>query len=107
MRSLAWLLRSLLALSRGRLSPAAIAGHKDMDRRPAWVVERCPHSDCPAYSDGDGRRYRRRVDPPEALFAALAKEGLVVPRAGGEGDEELLRAEACPEGAIPEAAAKE
>lgn len=100
-RSLAWLLRSLLALSRGRLGLADIAGHKDLDRRPAWVVERCPRGECLAYADADGRRYRRRVDPPEALFAALAREGLVVPRVGGEGDAELRRAEAIPEGAIP------
>ena len=100
-RALAWLLRSLFELSLGRLGPASVVGHKDMDRQPAWEHDRCPDLACPVYADDEGRPYRRRVDPPESLFAALAREGVRVPRVGVEGDLELLRAQAIPEGREP------
>lgn len=103
-RSLCWLLRSIFALSGGRLDATSVVGHKDLDRRPAWVTERCPSGDCAVYVDGAGRPYRRRVDPPEGLFAALADQGLVVPRGWAEGDVELRRAEAIPPGRIPDTA---
>jgi N-acetylmuramoyl-L-alanine amidase-like protein len=95
-RSLAWLLQSLLGMSEGRLGPSAIAGHKDRDARPAYVRERCSRPGCPVYVDESGRPYRRRVDPPESLFAALAREGLRIPRPPGADDAELRRAEAVP-----------
>ena len=75
-----------------------MVGHKDLDLQPAWVSERCPDADCPVYVDPDGRGYRRRVDPPEGLFAALASQALPVPRGQAGGDAELLRAEAIPGG---------
>jgi hypothetical protein len=100
-QALAWLLRSLLALSGGRLGPGSVVGHKDLDRQPAWVPERCPDRECPVYVDAEGRPYRRRVDPPEALFTALGREGLEVPRSGPKGDAELWRAEAITEGRVP------
>jgi hypothetical protein len=102
--ALAWLLRSLFAISRGRLDAASVVGHKDLDRQPAWVPERCPGADCPVYVDEEGRPYRRRVDPPEGLFAALERRGLVVPREWAQGDAELLRAQGIPAGAVPRAA---
>lgn len=104
-RSLAWLLRSLLELSGGRLSSSSVVGHKDLDRQPAWVSERCPEADCAVYADREGRPYRRRVDPPEGLFSALARAGLAVPRSWAEGDVELLRAEAMVAGEVPGTAA--
>src|SRR2546428_699557 len=79
-RSLAWLLRSLLDLSGGRLTAADIHGHKDLDRRPAYVRASCERPGCPYFVDGQGRALRRRVDPPESLFAALSREGIAVPR---------------------------
>jgi hypothetical protein len=100
-RAAAWLVSSLLALSQGRLGPQHVVGHKDLDRKPAYVGDRCSHADCLAYADGSGRPYRRRVDPPEALFDALAREGMRVPRGTSEGDAELLRAEAIPGDAVP------
>jgi hypothetical protein len=99
-RSLAWLLRTLLELSGGRLTPAAILGHKDLDGRPAYVREGCARPGCPVFVDDAGRPYRRRVDPPESLFRALAAAGLAIPRPG-DGDAELRRAEAIPPGARP------
>jgi hypothetical protein len=93
-RSLARLLRILLDMSEGRLTAADIYGHKDLDRRPAYASPGCEWPGCPVFVDQDGRPYRRRLDPPEGLFAALAREGLVVPRAGREADGELRRAEA-------------
>jgi hypothetical protein len=93
-RATAWLLRALLDMSRGRLGPADVYGHRDLDRRPAYVLERCAQAGCAVYTDAQGRPYRRRVDPPDALFAALTREGLTVPRRGREDDRELLRAEA-------------
>lgn len=99
-RTVAWLVRALLALSRGRLGAASVVGHKDLDERPAYEPDSCPR-DCPFYADDAGRPYRRRVDPPESLFAALASEGLLVPREGREGDRELLRAEAVPKDRVP------
>jgi hypothetical protein len=91
-RTLAWLLRTLLVMSGGRLGPADIVGHKDLDTRPAYVGPQCERTGCPAFADPDGRPYRRRVDPPEAVFARLAREGLLVPRPP-DGDRELRRAE--------------
>lgn len=102
-RALAWLLRTLLEMSEGRLSPACIVGHKDLERRPAYVSGRCEHEGCAFYVDGEGRPLRRRVDPPESLFAALARAGVVIPRRGGEGDAHLIQAEALPPG-VPRAA---
>jgi hypothetical protein len=92
-RSLAWLLRTLLEMSNGRLGPADVVAHKDLDRRPAYVRGTCERPGCPVYVDPDGRPYRRRVDPPESVFAGLAREGLLVPRPP-DGDAELRRAEA-------------
>ncbi len=99
-RSLAWLLRTLIEISGGRLTPASIVGHKDMDERPAYVSERCERPGCAFFVDGAGRPLRRRVDPPESLFVALAAAGLAIPRPAG-GDDELLRAEALPAAARP------
>ena len=92
-RTLAWLLRALLDMSGGRLREDAVVGHKDLDRRPAYVRPSCEQPGCPAFADADGRPYRRRVDPPEALFTQLAREGLRIPRPP-DGDRELIRAEA-------------
>lgn len=100
-RALAWLVSSLLRMSGGRLSPRDVLGHKDLDRKPAYVGESCRGPACPAYADPEGRPYRRRVDPPEELFLALAREGLPVPRAWSEGNLELARAEAIPRDAVP------
>jgi N-acetylmuramoyl-L-alanine amidase len=100
MRTVAWLVRALLALSRGRLDTTAVVGHKDLDKRPAYEPDSCP-SGCPFYADEAGRPYRRRVDPPEGLFVALAGQGLAVPRGGREDDAELQRAEAIPEQRVP------
>lgn len=91
-RSLAFLIRSLLEMSGGRLTEACVIGHKDVDTRPAYVVDDCRGESCAYYVDESGRAYRRRVDPPEGLFAALAEVGLVVPRGPGN-DDELRRAE--------------
>jgi hypothetical protein len=91
--SLAWLVRTLLEMSDGRLGVDDVWGHKDLDRRPAYVRARCGRPGCAAFVDAEGRAYRRRVDPPEGLFAALARARLVIPRAGREDDRELLRAE--------------
>lgn len=91
-RAAAWLVRSLLEMSEGRLDARAVFGHKDLDRRPAYVNGRCERPGCLVFVDPDGRPYRRRVDPPEALFETLAREGLVIPRSPG-GDAELIRAE--------------
>ena len=46
-RTVAWLLRTLLDMSGGRLTTASIHGHKDLDRRPAYVEERCAQPGCP------------------------------------------------------------
>jgi hypothetical protein len=91
--SVAFLVRTLLEMSEGRLGPAAVVGHKDLDRRPAYVRTRCQRPGCPVFVDPSGQPYRRRVDPPEALFQSLARAGLSVPR-GSEGDADLARAEA-------------
>jgi hypothetical protein len=103
-RSVAWLVRALLELSQGRLDVSRVVGHKDLDTRPAYEPDSC-QGGCAFYADDAGRAYRRRVDPPEALFAALARQGLVVPRVrkGHDEvqDEELLRAEAIPQDRIP------
>jgi hypothetical protein len=99
-KTLAWLLRTLLDMSGGRLTAASIRGHKDLDRRPAYVNETCARPGCPVYVDAAGRPFRRRVDPPEGLFEALRREGLDVPRPPG-GDVELLRTESIPEGTRP------
>jgi hypothetical protein len=103
-RSLAWLLRTLMALSADRLTPADIVGHKDCDRRPAYTRASCERPGCPVFVDTTGWPYRRRVDPPETLFAALAAAGLVVPRPDGALDGDLRRAEAVPAGTLPLAA---
>ena len=103
-RSLGWLLRTLLALSGGRLSAASIVGHKDCDHRPAYVA--CEHKGCRVFVDTTGWPYRRRVDPPESLFSALAAAGLVVPRPAGALDGDLRRAEAMPAGTLPRVASR-
>ena len=92
-KALAWLLGTLLDMSEGRLGPASIVGHKDLDRRPAYVWARCGRPGCPVYVDADGDPYRRRVDPPESLFEALAVQGLGIPRPAADGDKDLHRAE--------------
>jgi hypothetical protein len=101
-RSLAWLLRTLLEMSDGRLGTAAIFGHKDLDARPAYVFLRCQQPGCPVYADDAGRPYRRRVDPPEALFTLLEAEGLRIPRPSADGDAELARTESLPAGRRPQ-----
>lgn len=93
-QSLAWLLRALLEMSGGRLTAADVYGHKDLDRRPAYVSRGCTHAGCPVFTDAEGSPFRRRLDPPEGLFVALAREGLAILRAGREDDRELRRAEA-------------
>jgi hypothetical protein len=93
-RTLAWLVTTLLEMSEGRLGPADVVGHKDVDRRPAYVRTRCERPGCAMFVDGQGRPYRRRVDPPEALFQSLAHLGLTIPRPDPDGDAELRRAEA-------------
>jgi hypothetical protein len=93
-RSLAWLLRTLLDMSGGRLTTQDVYGHKDLDRRPAYVSRACARPGCPVFTDARGQAFRRRVDPPERIFLELARQGLVVPRAGREDDRELRRAEA-------------
>lgn len=100
-KTLAWLVRALLEMSGGRLSVAQVVGHKDLDDRPAYTGEGCQRDGCPFYVDDAGRPYRRRVDPPEGLFAALARQGLLVPREATAGDRELLRGEAIPADRIP------
>jgi len=99
-RSLAWLLRSVLDLSGRRLTVADVYGHKDLDHRPAYVHPSCERPGCAYFVDGDGRPLRRRVDPPESLFAALAREGLAVPRPK-DGDADLRRAELLAPGRRP------
>src|SRR5205814_10343541 len=84
--TLAWLLRTLLDMSEGRLHPSDIVGHKDLDPRPAYLSERCARPGCPVYVDAAGRPYRRRVDPPESLFARLAARGLRIPRPASAND---------------------
>jgi hypothetical protein len=103
-RGLAWLVRTLLAMARGPLRPADVVGHKDLDRRPAYVHPVCERPDCPVFVDEAGRPYRRRVDPPESLFARLREQGLTIPRPP-DGDAELRRAEALPSGLRPRVAA--
>lgn len=92
-RALAWLLRTLLEMSEGRLTAADIVGHKDIDRRPAYVRPSCERPGCLVFADHEGRPFRRRVDPPESVFERLAREGLPVPRSQ-DGDVELRRTEA-------------
>jgi hypothetical protein len=91
-RATAWLVRALLDMSGGRLDERAVFGHKDLDRRPAYVRSRCERPGCPTFVDPAGQPYRRRVDPPESLFESLAREGVVVPRPR-DADAELIRAE--------------
>jgi hypothetical protein len=98
-KTAAWLVRALLDLSNGRLTPAAVVGHKDLDDRPAFEPDSC-HDGCPCYADDAGRPYRRRVDPPEGLFEALAGQGLAIPRPP-LGDAELRRSEAIPADRVP------
>lgn len=101
-RSLAWLLRTLLELSGGRLTTADVYGHKDLDRRPAYLRSACERPSCPYFVDDQGRALRRRVDPPESLFIALAREGLAIPRPR-DADADLRRAEAIAPGERPRA----
>jgi hypothetical protein len=103
-RGLAWLLLALLEMSGGRLTPSDIVGHKDLDRRPAYADDSCDHAGCPVFVDEAGRPFRRRVDPPEALFARLRQEGLDFERRP-DGDAELQRAERIPAGARPRTSA--
>jgi hypothetical protein len=100
LRSLMWLLRTLIGLSQGGLAPSSIVGHKDLDQRPAYVRAACERPGCEVFVDPDGRAYRRRVDPPESLFAALAAAGLAVPRPSGA-DADLERAQALPPQGLP------
>jgi N-acetylmuramoyl-L-alanine amidase len=100
-RSATWLVASLLELSQGRLDTSDVVGHKDLDRTPAYVGDRCRRGGCSAYLDTAGKPFRRRVDPPGGLFAALAREGLRVPRQASEGDAELHRAELIPRDDVP------
>jgi hypothetical protein len=100
-RSVAWLLRALIEMSGGRLTLADVIGHKDLDDRPAYVDEGCHGSGCAFYVDDEGRPYRRRVDPPEGLFAALAGLGMDIPRAGSEGDRQIDRGERIPKDRVP------
>jgi hypothetical protein len=102
--TVALLLRTLLEASRGRLTEEAIVGHKDMDRRPAFISAGCIRRGCRVFVDDAGRPYRRRVDPPEGLFAGLARRGLAIPRPSGS-DEDLHRAERLTPGAVPGSAA--
>lgn len=97
--SLAWLLRALIEMSGGRLSPADVRGHKDLDRRPAYCGKE--RTGEPVFVDAAGLPYRRRVDPPESLWAALREAGLDVPRPPGDLDADLRRAEALPDDARP------
>jgi hypothetical protein len=99
-----WLVRTLMEMSGGRVGPRSVLGHKDLDRRPAYVRFRCARAGCPVFVDDEGRAYRRRVDPPELLFAGLARYGVAVPRAAGA-DDELMRAERVPAGRRPQVAA--
>jgi len=96
----AWLLRTLLAASAGRLTEAAIVGHKDLDQRPAFVLPACSSRGCEVFVDERGRPFRWRVDPPESLFRALAERDLRIPRPD-DGDADLLRAETIPDGVKP------
>lgn len=100
-RAVAWLVSSLLELSHGRLGLRDVVGHKDLDPRPAYVGDRCREGHCLAYVDEAGRPFRRRVDPPEGLFLALADQGLKIPREGSEGDAQLRRAESIPDRTVP------
>jgi hypothetical protein len=100
LRSAAFLVRTLLEMSGGRLGASSVLGHKDLDRRPAYVHSRCARPGCAVFVDDDGRPYRRRVDPPEALFEGLARQGVHIPRRAG-GDADLVRAEALPPGRRP------
>jgi N-acetylmuramoyl-L-alanine amidase len=103
MDSLAWLLRTLLAASEGRLTEASIVGHKDLDQRPAFVTPACASPRCEVFVDERGRPFRWRVDPPESLFRALAERGLEIP-SPEDGDADLLRAEVIPAEVKPTAA---
>jgi hypothetical protein len=94
-RSAAWLVRTLLEMSDGRLSARSVFGHKDLDQRPAYVHRRCERPGCAVFVDDAGRPYRRRVDPPETLFETLAREGLAIPRPR-DADAELIRVEGLP-----------
>lgn len=105
LRSLAFLLRTLLEMSGGRLTAAEVVGHKDLDRRPAYVLPSCERPGCPVFVDEAGQPFRRRVDPPESIFVQLRKEGLDVPRPP-EADAELRRAEAISPGARPRVAVR-
>jgi N-acetylmuramoyl-L-alanine amidase len=100
-RTVAWLVRSLLAMSHGRLTEASVTGHKDLDRKPAYVVDDCNGPGCAYYVDVAGRPFRRRVDPPETLFEALAQAGLRIPRDRSEGDAQLDRALALGQAEVP------
>jgi hypothetical protein len=100
-KTVAWLIRSLIAMSGGRLDLTSVTGHKDLDRRPAYVVDDCNVPPCAYYVDSSGRPFRRRVDPPEGLFTALAGEGLRIPRDASEQDASLERAEALGASEVP------
>jgi hypothetical protein len=52
------------------------------------------------FVDATGRPFRRRVDPPESLFAALRSLGIVLARSPAD-DDELARAEALAQGERP------
>jgi len=92
-KALAWLLHTLVDMSEGRLTPASVVGHKDLDERPAYVWARCARQGCPVFVDAEGEPYKRRVDPPESLFEGLAREGFTAARPSGDNDRDLSRAE--------------
>ena len=98
--ALVWMLRTMFAASRGRLAAAAVFGHKDLDARPAFVDPGCTASGCKVFVDAQGRPFRWRVDPPESLFAALARSGLDIARPA-DADADLLRAERLAAGVVP------
>jgi hypothetical protein len=100
-RSAAFVIRALIEMSGGRLTEGQVIGHKDVDARPAFVVDACRGPACAYYVDDDGQPYRRRVDPPEGLFAALGAAGVVVPRGKAGTDEHLHRAELMGAGVVP------
>lgn len=102
LRAVAWLVRTLLDMSAGRLQPEDVVGHKDLDHRPAYVGDRCDGEPCPYYVDPQGQAYRRRVDPPESLFVSLRRLGLDIPRSETpDADVDLIRAERIPAGSRP------
>jgi len=102
LKTVAWLVRALLAMSEGRVREQDVTGHKDLDAKPAYVVDDCRDPGCAYYVDASGLPFRRRVDPPEALFVALARAGIAIPRDGSERDTHLGRSERLRADEVPE-----